>query len=67
MKIYKAIKDFDDIKEGTLVYIEPMISNVNSVFYNLRVPNKFNFRSEPRWKMEIDRTALDLFFQRVVE
>jgi len=68
MKIYRAVKDFDDdIKKDQLVYVEPKISNVNSLFYNLRLPNKSNFRSEPRWKMEIDRNALDLFFKRVVE
>lgn len=67
MKIYQAVKDFEEIKKDELVYIEPMISPINSVFYVLRLPNKENFRSLPRYKMEIDQNALDLFFRRVVE
>lgn len=68
MKIYQAVKDFDDeIKKGSLVYVEPLISPVNTVFYALRTVNKTNCRGESHWKQELDKKALDLFFRRVIE
>lgn len=65
MKIYVANKKLDEIKEGQMVYIRPMVTPKNTIIYEIRLPNQSNFRAESRYKMEIDRDTLEKCFTHV--